>query len=420
MKKLHHVLQVVLLFAILFAIRHQYGEVRPFDTLIPNNLTVEGNITQTGANSISTGTNGLTLNGASSSTSNVYVYPGNPTGHLTCTQGFVVVDISTPALWQCGSDSTWVTVGGSTALASTPYYGDGADGTVTFDGTSTVLGITPSGGIYLLPRDVYTSGATVGSSAEVKLNGYRWFDDATLTVNGHVDDDGYGTSPRSNGWYDNTNGAGTSTSNTIGAPWAASISGGNGGASAGNNGSNGGILAGGGGGGGGDSSGEQGGSVTAVSTNAMPVLFDALRWGYTGHLTNQLTLGAGGGNGGTGACGGGGSFGFGAGGVGGGISFVMAQTIAGTGSITANGAPGAATCSCASCESGTPGAGGGAGGAGGYCYLGYSHRVGSIACAASGGSGAPGGAGSDASAGGAGGAGGSGLAWTNNLSGDGS
>ena len=47
---------------------------------------------------------------------------------------------------------------GSITEASTlPEFGDGADGTVVFDGTSTVLGLVPSSGKYTLTRDISTA-----------------------------------------------------------------------------------------------------------------------------------------------------------------------------------------------------------------------------------------------------------------------
>lgn len=54
-------------------------------------------------------------------------------------------------------------------------YGTGYDGTVSFDGVSTVLGFTPSLGVYTLTRDIYCQNMTVGTNVLVKTAGYRVF-----------------------------------------------------------------------------------------------------------------------------------------------------------------------------------------------------------------------------------------------------
>jgi hypothetical protein len=50
------------------------------------------------------------------------------------------------------------------SFLETGMFGDGSDGAQTFDGTSTVLGITPSGGAYTLNRSIFCSSIAIRSS----------------------------------------------------------------------------------------------------------------------------------------------------------------------------------------------------------------------------------------------------------------
>lgn len=59
--------------------------------------------------------------------------------------------------------------------ASSIIYGDGIDGSVNFDGSSTVLSIAPSSSVYQLTRDIYCYNMLVGANVRVQPNGYRIF-----------------------------------------------------------------------------------------------------------------------------------------------------------------------------------------------------------------------------------------------------
>jgi hypothetical protein len=61
-------------------------------------------------------------------------------------------------------------------------WGDGSDGTGTFDGTATPAGVTKSGSTYTIVRDVYYTDATVSNAVTVKTNGYRIYCTGTLTI----------------------------------------------------------------------------------------------------------------------------------------------------------------------------------------------------------------------------------------------
>lgn len=59
--------------------------------------------------------------------------------------------------------------------AADPIYGTGADGNVDFDGTSTVLGLTPSTNVYSLTGDIYCNNITIRSGVRLSPDGYRIF-----------------------------------------------------------------------------------------------------------------------------------------------------------------------------------------------------------------------------------------------------
>ena len=69
-------------------------------------------------------------------------------------------------------------------------YGDGSDGAVTWDGTTTILGMAPVSTVYTLTRDIYISTGILNSSTTIKANGYRIFASVSLTVNGTIDRSG--------------------------------------------------------------------------------------------------------------------------------------------------------------------------------------------------------------------------------------
>jgi len=59
-------------------------------------------------------------------------------------------------------------------------YGTGADGDATLDGTTTVLGMIPSGSVYSMTTDLYFNDLTLGNSVRLAPNGYRIFVKGTL------------------------------------------------------------------------------------------------------------------------------------------------------------------------------------------------------------------------------------------------
>lgn len=279
---------------------------------------------------------------------------------------------SDPLTCAVSVDNATVTGTGSSSspLAATVdfdggYFCDGSDGTVTFDGSATILGLAPAANVYTMTRDVCCSGCTINSGVTVQ-GGWRFFDKGTLTLNGKIARNGSAGSNGTgavgalgagavgvNSWYAAGRGGGNGNTTAAGSIGTACSSGPReicvtGTAAAGANG----AACGGGGGGTAGSVGGTGGSV------ALPAAFISGAHTITSSLTGVVSYvsqaagidcgsGGGGGGGVAGAAGGGG-------GGGGGFTFVGAKRITGSGSVEAIGGNG-----------GNGNAGGNTGGGGG-------------------------------------------------------
>ncbi len=247
----------------------------------------------------------------------------------------------------------------SSAFIVPLYDGVGNDGTVTFDGSSVVLGLTPSAGAYTLTRDLNLGSSTINSGVVINTAGMRILCNGTLTNNGTIQNNGTVGVVGGNG------GAGASAGSIGGAS-----NGGNGATGAGVQGSNitnslGGTGAAGGAGG------SAGGIQRVPTAPAQPYLnLMGLTTGYFGNATfSALSAGAGGGGGGGDAVNKGGG-----GGGGGGVILIVSHLIAGTGSIQAlggNGGNGAVA--------GTNCGGGGGGGGGLVIVISNSVSAGAVA-----------------------------------------
>src|SRR5437870_292192 len=73
-----------------------------------------------------------------------------------------------------------------TSFLETGMFGDGSDGAVTFDGSSTVLGLVPSSSTYTLNRSIFCSAITVNGGVTIRTAGYRIFCTGTLTNSGTI------------------------------------------------------------------------------------------------------------------------------------------------------------------------------------------------------------------------------------------
>jgi len=245
-------------------------------------------------------------------------------------------------------------------------YGNGADGAVTFDGSTTILGLAPSSSVYTLTRDLFLTDCTINSGVSIKTNGFRLFCSGTLTGadstsiihwNGN---DGSGTA---RGAETSNSNSSINTRTTGNAPGTIGANGGTGAGAAGTNASN--IAYGGVGGAGGAGSGGAGGAAGTI-TNTPTSLTTRIRANFLplaalGFIVNvasaaEALAGLQGGTGG-GAGGGDGSNLGGGSGAGGGICIVIARKIAGTGCIRARGGAGGNT-SVGNTGGGGPGGGG--------------------------------------------------------------
>jgi hypothetical protein len=66
-----------------------------------------------------------------------------------------------------------------------PVYGTGMDGNHTLDGTTAVLGMTPTAGVYTMTRDLFFNNLTINTIVRLMPNGYRIFVKNTLTFAGN-------------------------------------------------------------------------------------------------------------------------------------------------------------------------------------------------------------------------------------------
>jgi hypothetical protein len=66
--------------------------------------------------------------------------------------------------------------------APDPIYGTGVNGDATLDGTTTILGMVPSGNKYTMTSDLYFNNLTINNSVHLQPNGYRIFVKNNLTL----------------------------------------------------------------------------------------------------------------------------------------------------------------------------------------------------------------------------------------------
>jgi len=109
-----------------------------------------------------------------------------------------------------GNNTSWTTVssGGNGGGA----FGDGSDGNIVFDGTTTILGMVPSSNTYTLTKDVFALNLTVDVGVTIISAGFRLFALEDGENNGTIHNDGAA----------GTNG----TSGAMGAGGAAGLTGG--------------------------------------------------------------------------------------------------------------------------------------------------------------------------------------------------
>lgn len=265
-------------------------------------------------------------------------------------------------------------------------FGSGADGSLTYDGSTTILGMAPSSSIYTLTRDIYGTTITVNNGVTIETAGYRIFASTSLINNGTIK-----RTPNNGGNASGTTGgtAGTALSNGTIYGGLAGKTGANGASSSGGptNGVSGvsgdnqtesigvnGVAGGAGGSISGASAGSAGsaGSITATLQHIYNVTFATIMREFQGETLKYIKSAAGSGSGGSGGgYSGGGSYTSGAGGGSGstgGIVWISARVLTNTGTISANGGNGGNGSNATSFGGG---GGGGAGGSGGTVILIY-------------------------------------------------
>lgn len=256
-------------------------------------------------------------------------------------------------------DTITINATGAVSLVS-GIYGDGSDSSVTFDGSSVILGLTPSSSIYTLARDIFLASSKINSGVTIITNGFKIYCNGTLTNDGTISFNGNA------GLANGTAGAALTSSNstinnTSGALGLAGGAGNTGAGTAGSNSPR--TLAGAGGAGGAGSSGGGGaGTITAfavafgsIRSQPQSLIASAMN-GFNAGFLNCSGGSGGGGGGGDGTVHGGG------GGSGGGLIVLNVYLFSGTGLINAIGGAGGSP------TSGTN-AGGGGGGGGGVIWV---------------------------------------------------
>lgn len=82
-------------------------------------------------------------------------------------------------------DMTSTAMGRSWGMA-----GDGSDGKLVFDGTTTILGMAPVANIYTLTRDIFASDMTINAGVSILSNNFRIFCTGTLLMFGAIGNSG--------------------------------------------------------------------------------------------------------------------------------------------------------------------------------------------------------------------------------------
>ncbi len=254
----------------------------------------------------------------------------------------------------------------SSASSGSSIYGDGSDSSRTFDGTTTILGIVPTGTagnyVYTLIRDIFLSTSTINSGVNIITSSFRIFCNGILTNNGTIKYNGGDGAAIGTAGSAALNGNGSLNAQTSGTNAASGI-GGVGNLGTGSIGTN--LVNSFGGSGGNGGNGATAGPTANLNTVPLP-LISPPRWAPSsvlGYMTNNspslvALRGGGGGAGGSGDS----SVKGGGGGGGGGIIVITCKYFSGTGAIQARGGNGGSPSSGTNC-------GGGGGGGGGLIII---------------------------------------------------
>lgn len=280
----------------------------------------------------------------------------------TSAQGAVEFDTTTPAATStAGATGSAATVPRRDHVHAQTYggvFGDGSDGSVTFDGTTTILGMAPVSDVYTLTRDIFCTSVTINSAATIITNGWRIFCTGTVTISGTVQANG---NSATSGTNEHTAAAGTGTGTLGGGrPGSAGVATGTAATAT----ASAGVATGAPGGGGNGSTGTGGASAGAAPSTGVGWLRTPFAVLATAIFNSSGVNRVDGGGGGSGGGGDGTNFG-GGGGSGGGVVTINAWAVVNNGTISAAGGAGGTPTTVAT----NAGCGGGGGGAGGLILL---------------------------------------------------
>ena len=209
-------------------------------------------------------------------------------------------------------------------------FGDGSDGAVVFDGSTTNSFSSLAGSTYTLTRDFFATSVTISSSVTVNPACFRMFCQGAFVNSGTISDSGASATSASAAAGESSHvfqggqsgGAGNTGAGSSGSQGTAIACGASGGGGTGS------------GGAGGGGQGTRGGSGTWLLRTPSAVLA-GVSWAATTSQVLTLSGGDGGGGGG-----GDGTNHGGGGGAGGGVIAILAQTLVNNGTITAAGGAG--------------------------------------------------------------------------------
>lgn len=95
-------------------------------------------------------------------------------------------------------------------------YGTGMDGDAVLDGTTTVLGMTPSTNVYTMTQDLYFDDLTINAGVRLNPSGYRIFVKNVLTFAGNNSTIGFTTGFSTSGSIAQGGGVGSAVTNSLG------------------------------------------------------------------------------------------------------------------------------------------------------------------------------------------------------------
>ena len=96
-----------------------------------------------------------------------------------------------------------------------PVYGTGMDGDATLNGSSAILGMTPSGNVYQMTRDIHFQNLSINAGVRLAPNGHRIFVKGTLNF-GASSSIGYTTGYSTAGSIQQGGAASTSVTHSLG------------------------------------------------------------------------------------------------------------------------------------------------------------------------------------------------------------